>query len=73
MLPRNVRPIIFRSLDEEHPAFGVNPFPNPIACYIGSWDWGKYLGDEAIERGENGPPLVRDRSDDLWYERIVNR
>ena len=46
-----VRPIIFRSLDEERPAFGVNPFPNPLACYIGAWDWGKYLGEEAIERG----------------------
>src|SRR5919107_1945154 len=46
-----VRPIMFRSLDEERPAFGVNPFPNPMACYIGAWDWGKYLGDEAIEQG----------------------
>jgi branched-chain amino acid aminotransferase len=46
-----VRPIIFRSLDEEHPAFGVNPFPNPLACYIGAWDWGKYLGEEALEQG----------------------
>ena len=46
-----LRPILFRSLDEAHPAFGVNPFPNPLACYIGAWDWGKYLGDEAIEQG----------------------
>ena len=46
-----VRPIIFRSLDEGNPAFGVNPFPNPLACYIGAWDWGKYLGEEAIEQG----------------------
>lgn len=46
-----LRPIIFRSLDEAHPAFGVNPFPNPLECYIGAWDWGKYLGDEAIESG----------------------
>jgi branched-chain amino acid aminotransferase len=46
-----IRPILFRSLDEERPAFGVNPFPNPLACYIGAWDWGKYLGDEAIEKG----------------------
>jgi branched-chain amino acid aminotransferase len=46
-----VRPIMFRSLDEEQPSFGVNPFPNPMACYIGAWDWGKYLGDEAIEQG----------------------
>ena len=46
-----IRPILFRSLDEAHPAFGVNPFPNPLACYIGAWDWGKYLGDDAIEKG----------------------
>ncbi|HEU4593628.1 MAG TPA: branched-chain amino acid transaminase [Pyrinomonadaceae bacterium] len=46
-----LRPIMFRSLDEAHPAFGVNPFPNPMTCYIGAWDWGKYLGDEAIEQG----------------------
>jgi branched-chain amino acid aminotransferase len=46
-----IRPIHFRSLDEARPAFGVNPFPNPLACYIGAWDWGKYLGDEAIEKG----------------------
>jgi branched-chain amino acid aminotransferase len=46
-----IRPIMFRSLDEERPAFGVNPFPNPMACYIGAWDWGKYLGDAAIEQG----------------------
>jgi len=46
-----IRPILFHSLDEEHPAFGVNPFPNPLACYIGAWDWGQYLGDEAVERG----------------------
>src|SRR5215204_952048 len=46
-----LRPIIFRSLDEAKPAFGVNPFPNPLECYIGAWDWGKYLGDDAIEKG----------------------
>lgn len=46
-----IRPIIFRSLDEAKPAFGVNPFPNPVDCYIASWDWGKYLGEEAIEAG----------------------
>ncbi len=46
-----IRPIIFRTLDEDKPAFGVNPFPNPLMCCIGAWDWGKYLGDEALERG----------------------
>ena len=42
-----LRPIIFRGFG----SFGVNPFPNPLECYIGAWDWGKYLGDEAIEEG----------------------
>lgn len=46
-----IRPIIFRTLDEDRPAFGVNPFPNPLMCCIGAWDWGKYLGDAAIESG----------------------
>ncbi len=46
-----IRPIIFRGLDEEKPSFGVNPFPNPIEYYIGAWDWGKYLGEEALESG----------------------
>jgi branched-chain amino acid aminotransferase len=46
-----IRPIIFRGLNEEKPAFGVNPFPNPIDCYIAAWDWGKYLGEEALETG----------------------
>jgi branched-chain amino acid aminotransferase len=46
-----IRPIIFRGLDEEKPAFGVNPFPNPLESYIAVWQWGKYLGEEALENG----------------------
>lgn len=46
-----LRPIIFRGLNEDKPAFGVNPFPNPVDCYIAAWDWGKYLGEEALEAG----------------------
>jgi branched-chain amino acid aminotransferase len=46
-----IRPIMFRGLNEERPSFGVNPFPNPVSCYIGAWDWGKYLGEEALETG----------------------
>ena len=46
-----VRPVIFRGLSEEKPAFGVNPFPNPIDAYIAAWEWGKYLGEEALETG----------------------
>ncbi len=46
-----IRPIIFRGLDEANPAFGVNPFPNPLTSYIAVWEWGKYLGEEALEQG----------------------
>lgn len=46
-----IRPVIFRGLNEEKPAFGVNPFPNPVESYIAVWDWGKYLGEEALETG----------------------
>jgi branched-chain amino acid aminotransferase len=46
-----LRPLVVRGLDEEKPAFGVNPFPNPIDVYIATWQWGKYLGEEALEAG----------------------
>lgn len=46
-----IRPVIFRGLDEAHPAFGVNPLKNPIDSYIAAWVWGKYLGEEALESG----------------------
>ncbi len=46
-----LRPVMFRGLDEAHPAFGVNPLKNPLETYIAAWDWGKYLGDDAIEQG----------------------
>lgn len=46
-----IRPVIFRGLDEEKPAFGVYPLNNPIESYIAAWEWGKYLGEEALEQG----------------------
>lgn len=46
-----LRPLIFRGLDEEKPSFGVYGMPNPIETYIAAWQWGKYLGEEAIENG----------------------
>ena len=46
-----IRPVVFRGLDEEKPSFGVNPFGNPIDTYIAIWQWGKYLGEEALEAG----------------------
>jgi branched-chain amino acid aminotransferase len=46
-----IRPVVFRGLDEAKPSFGVNPFGNPIETYIAIWQWGKYLGEEALETG----------------------
>ncbi len=46
-----IRPLIIRGLNEDKPAFGVNPFPNPIDSYVAVWQWGKYLGDEALDSG----------------------
>jgi len=46
-----LRPLIFRGLDEQKPSFGVNPLPNPIETWIAGWQWGKYLGEEALENG----------------------
>lgn len=42
-----IRPIIYRG----YRALGVDPFPNPVDCAILVWNWGKYLGDEALENG----------------------
>jgi branched-chain amino acid aminotransferase len=46
-----IRPVVIRGLDEANPSFGVNPFPNPVDVYIAVWEWGKYLGEEALENG----------------------
>jgi branched-chain amino acid aminotransferase len=46
-----LRPIVFRGLDGQKPSFGVNPLNNPIDTYIATWQWGKYLGEEALENG----------------------
>jgi len=42
-----VRPIIYRGYN----MLGVNPFPNPVDCAVLVWEWGKYLGPEAMENG----------------------
>jgi branched-chain amino acid aminotransferase len=46
-----IRPVVIRGLDETNPSFGVNPFPNPVDVFIAVWQWGKYLGEEALENG----------------------
>ncbi|MGE5362191.1 MAG: branched-chain amino acid transaminase [Bacteroidales bacterium] len=42
-----IRPIVYRG----YAALGVNPFPCPIDAAILLWEWGRYLGPEALEHG----------------------
>lgn len=42
-----VRPIIFRG----YGSLGVDPTPCPIDVVIATWEWGAYLGEEALEKG----------------------
>jgi branched-chain amino acid aminotransferase len=42
-----IRPIIYRG----YHSLGVDPFPNPVDCAILVWNWGQYLGEEALENG----------------------
>ena len=42
-----IRPIVLRG----YGAMGVHPGKNPIETYMACWEWGKYLGDEALSSG----------------------
>ncbi len=42
-----LRPLVMRGYGE----VGVNPFHSPIEVYIACWEWGGYLGEEAVEQG----------------------
>jgi branched-chain amino acid aminotransferase len=42
-----IRPLIYRGFG----AMGVNPLPCPVDALIMVWDWGRYLGQEALEAG----------------------
>ncbi|HTQ84705.1 MAG TPA: branched-chain amino acid transaminase [Candidatus Solibacter sp.] len=42
-----IRPIVLRGYGDVN----VNPFNCPIEVYMACWDWGKYLGVEALEQG----------------------
>ena len=42
-----VKPIVIRGYGE----VGVNPFPCPVEVFMACWDWGKYLGADALEQG----------------------
>jgi branched-chain amino acid aminotransferase len=42
-----IRPLIYRGYE----TLGVNPLNNPVDAAIMVWEWGAYLGQEAIEQG----------------------
>jgi branched-chain amino acid aminotransferase len=42
-----VRPLVYRG----YGSLGVDPLPNPVECAVLVWEWGKYLGEESVEKG----------------------
>ena len=42
-----IRPLVYRGYD----TLGVNPLPNPVDAAIMLWEWGAYLGADALEQG----------------------
>ncbi len=42
-----IRPIVYRGYE----TLGVNPLGNPVDAAIMVWDWGAYLGKDALESG----------------------
>ena len=42
-----IRPLVFRGYGD----MGVNPLHNPVELMVAAWEWGAYLGKEALEKG----------------------
>ncbi len=42
-----IRPILLRGYAE----MGVYPLNNPLEIYLACWEWGQYLGEEALAQG----------------------
>jgi branched-chain amino acid aminotransferase len=42
-----IRPIVLRGYGDVN----VNPFGSPVEAYMACWEWGKYMGTDALEKG----------------------
>lgn len=42
-----IRPLVYRGFEQ----LGINPFKCPVNCTIVAWEWGAYLGEEALAKG----------------------
>ena len=42
-----IRPVVFRG----YGSLGVDPMTCPVETVIAVWEWGQYLGDEALKKG----------------------
>ena len=42
-----IRPVVYRG----YGSIGVNPQPSPVEVAVAAWEWGAYLGEEALREG----------------------
>lgn len=42
-----IRPLVYRGFDK----LGLNPFSCPVQVMVATWEWGAYLGEEALAKG----------------------
>jgi len=42
-----IRPLVYRGFEQ----LGINPYKCPVNCVIAVWEWGAYLGEEALKKG----------------------
>ena len=42
-----IRPLVYRGYND----LSLNPFNCPVSCAVAVWEWGAYLGEEALAQG----------------------